>query len=79
MLGGSFSPPFYYKIGRLIYVDNIKFLKNEYKKVSPFDKNGVSRFESYFEECSENYSNYLAKYFAVEGGVLKNEFRFINA
>ncbi len=58
---------------------NIEFIKVKYKEVDLLSEEGSSRFKSYFEECSKNYFDYLSSYFVTEGGVLKNEFRFINA
>lgn len=60
-------------------MENFKYIKVEYKKADLLSKEGSSVFKSYFEECSKNYFDYLSNYFVTEGGVLKNEFRFINA
>ncbi len=53
--------------------------KNEYEKVSVFSEKGKSVFEFHFQKLAKNYHDYLAAYFVVEGGVLKDEFRFVNA
>lgn len=53
------------------------FVRQKYEKVNTIDKEGNSRFKSYFEECSKNYIAYLDYYFSREGGVL-NGFRFRN-
>ena len=60
-------------------MEDIKFCKVQYKKVNTNFKDSSSRFGFYFKECSENYFAFLDSYFVREGGVLKNEFRFINA
>jgi hypothetical protein len=60
-------------------VECCKGFKSEYEKVSCCTEKGKSIFEFHFKKLAKNYHNFLASYFVVEGGVLTNEFRFINA
>lgn len=57
----------------------INYPKVEYEKVKCNTKEGSNVFESYFQKCSKNYRDFLASYFVIEGGVLKNEFRLFHA
>lgn len=60
-------------------MENIKNCKNKYNKDFQSLEKYIFGSRLHFEKCSENYFNFLASYFVVEGGVLTNEFRFINA
>lgn len=60
-------------------MENIDYSKNKYEKVSCFVEEDQSVFELHFKKLSENYYNFLASYFVIEGGVLTDEFRFIYA
>ena len=59
-------------------MEDIKNFKNKYIKDYKFFEKCLFGSRLYFEKCSENYFNFLASYFVVEGGVLTNEFRFVN-
>ncbi|MCI9247118.1 MAG: hypothetical protein HFJ30_08475 [Clostridia bacterium] len=58
---------------------NSKSYESKYEKVSCFDEKGKSVFELHFKKLAENYHDFLAGYFIIEGGVLTDEFRFIYA
>lgn len=57
----------------------INYPKVEYEKVKCNTEEDSDVFKSYFQKCSKNYSDFLASYFVIEGGVLKNEFRLFHA
>lgn len=58
---------------------SVKYNKVEYEKVNTNIEKNFGTLEPYFKECSKNYHNFLASYFVTKGGVLTDEFRFINA
>ena len=60
-------------------MEDVTSFNVEYEKISVFNEESKSIFELHFKELAKNYHNYLANYFVIEGGMLKNEFRFINA
>ncbi|MCI9038529.1 MAG: hypothetical protein HFJ29_01390 [Clostridia bacterium] len=60
-------------------MENINYSKIKYEKISCFDEKRKSVFELHFQKLAKNYRNFLASYFIVEGGVVTNEFRFVNA
>ena len=60
-------------------MENNTAFEAKYEKVSVYTKEGKSVFEFQFKKLTKNYHNFLASYFVSEGGVLTDEFRFINA
>lgn len=61
------------------YVGDNKSCERKYEKVGFCSKEGKSIFEFHFKKLAKNYHNFLVGYFVTKGGVLTDEFRFINA
>lgn len=57
---------------------NNKSCENKYEKVGFCTEEGKSVFELHFKKLANNYHNFLASYFIIEGGVLIDEFRFVD-
>lgn len=59
-------------------MEYISYNKKNYEKIDLQDKKNYKCFEHYLRCCSQNYNDFLNNYFVVEGGVLTNEFKFVD-
>lgn len=59
-------------------MEYISYNKKNYEKIDLQDKKNYKCFEHYVKCCSKNYIDFLNNYFVVEGGVLTNEFKFVD-
>jgi hypothetical protein len=59
-------------------VEYVSYNKKNYEKIDLQDKKNYKCLEHYLRCCSKNYTNFLNNYFVDKGGVLTNEFKFVD-